>query len=230
MKYKLTEDGKAIEMKDGKPVVIDGETEITIDALGANDKITAVTKESNERRKKLGEANTKLEAFGDLDPEVARKAMEDVTGMSDKGKADLEAQRDSINAAWKEKQTGWDNDKKVLTDKLFDATVGVNFATSKVVAGTVLPPDIAKATFGKHFNADGTANDAAGNTILSKQTGEPAGFEEAMTHLIDNYPQKDSILKPSGGSGSGGHGAGSGGDMGETKTAVSKITSGLKAL
>jgi len=229
MKYKLTEDGKAIEMKGGHPVVIDGESEITIDAIGAQAKIATITAESNDRRKKLSDAATALEAFGDLDATAARKALEDVGGMSDKGKADLEAQRDLINKTWADKETTWETEKTGLNTKLFEATTGSQFATSKVIKGTVLPPDIAQATFGKHFNPDGSANDAAGNPIYSKtKPGELAGFDEAMTSIIDAYPAKDSIMKASDGAGGDGHSAGSGTGDASGNSSMQNISAGLK--
>jgi len=216
-------------MKDGHPIVLDGSNEISVDAIGANDKIKSLTAESNERRKKLGEANTKLEAFGDMDASTARKAIDDMAGVGDKTKADLEAQRDAINKTWEVKQTEWDTEKSSLNDQLFDATTGTKFATSKVIAGTVLPPDIAKATFGKHFNPDGSANDSAGNPIYSKEKpGEFAEFDEAMTHIIDNYAGKDSIMKATASGGSGGENGGSGGGS-DTRTSTEKIAAALKA-
>ncbi len=229
-KYKLTENGNIV-IKDGNPVVIgDDEKEFTIDAIGAQAKIDTITAESNDRRKKLGDANTALEVFGDLDPVIARKAIEDVSGMSDKGKADLETQRDAINKGWEAKQTAWATKEVDLNTQLFDATTGSKFATSAVIKTLLLPPNIAQATFGKHFNPDGSANDAAGNPIYAKENpGKPAGFEEAMTHIIDQYPDKDSIIKASGSGGSNGQNQGDS-QGGQTKSSLDKISGGLSKL
>ena len=101
MVYVLDENGNIKIGPNGKPLVkgSDGK-EFEIDAIGAQEKIDGLVTESNDRRKKLGEANKTIEAFGDLDPVVARKAMEDVAGMGDKNKADLDTQREAINKTW----------------------------------------------------------------------------------------------------------------------------------
>lgn len=232
MTYVLDENGNIKVGPNGKPLIkgSDGK-EFEIDAIGAQDKINTIVAESNDRRKKLGEANTKLEAFGDIDPVAAKKALEDVSGMSDKNKTDLDTQRDAINEGWKTKQTEWETEKTTLNDKLFLATTGSKFATSKAVATTVLPPAIALATFGKNFNPDGTANDAAGNVIYSKEKpGEPAGFEESISHLIETYPDKDSILKATAGEGGEGYSSNDGFQSSETKSSGDKIKSGLSKL
>lgn len=230
MEYVLDENGNIKIGSNGKPLVkgADGK-EFEIDAIGAQEKINTLVTESNDRRKKLGEANTSLEAFGDLDPVVARKAIEDVAGMSDKNKVDMDVQRDAINKTWEGKQSEWDVEKKGLTDGLFQANVGSKFATSKVVKTLVLPSDIAFNTFGKQFNADGTANDTAGNVLYSKANpGKPAEFEEAMGMIIDAYPNKDSILKATDAGGGGGHTTNNG-DANESKSARDNISEGLKA-
>jgi len=229
LKYVLTEDGKAIEMKDGQPVVREdkeGAAPFTIDAIGAQAKITTITAESNDRRKKLGELQTEHDAL-----KVTSTGLQTtVDGIDDKNKVKIEELKDVINKTWEGKESEWKGKEDRLNAKLFDATVGINFATSKVISGTVLPPDIAKATFGKHFNPDGTANDAAGNVIYSKsKPGEAAGFDEAMTAIIDAYPAKDSIMKGSGAKGSGGHRTGDGDGGQSVKSSADNIAEGLKA-
>ncbi len=234
MPYKFTEAGNIVKGAGGHPVYIDDEDstkEYEIDAPGAQKKINTITAESNDRRKKLGVANTALEAFGDLDPVVARKAIEDVGGMSDKGKADLEAQRVAINEGWVTKEKTWTDKEKGLNSDLFDATVGTQFATSAVVKTTVLPPDIAKATFSHNFKVNGEVHDDKGNRVYSQTNpGENPKFDEALTHLIGLRSDKDSILKATGSGGSGGHTGGDGGDGGgEGLTARENISAGLKA-
>ncbi len=226
MEYVLTDAGN-IKITDGQPTVKDGEKEFGIDAIGAQARITTITTESNDRRKALGLLQTEHDAL-----KVASTGLQTtVDGIDDKNKVKIEELKDVINKTWETKQDEWTTEKEGLNAKLFDATVGVNFATSKVISGTVLPPDIAKATFGKHFNPDGTANDASGNPIYSKsKPGEAAGFDEAMEMILDAYPAKDSIMKGSGANGSGGHqtGDGSGGTV--DKSAGDKIAAGLKAI
>ncbi len=219
--YKMTDDGKIVD---------DAGTEVTADALntmvdGFNAKFDDVTKESNSRRKKAGELATELETA----TATSATLQTQVDAIDDKNKVKIDELKGEINKAWETKEAEWNAERVGLSDRLFDATVGVNFATSKVVAGTVLPPDIAKATFGKQFNPDGSANDASGNPIYSKsKPGELAGFDEALSQIIDAYPGKDSIMKATGTGGSGGQG--SGGEHIATQTSGEKIAAGLKAL
>jgi len=227
MNYVLTENGNIKIGPNGKPVVLDGEKEIEIDAIGANEKIQTLTAESNDRRKKLSEATTKLEEASGVNTTLQTQ----VDAIDDKNKVKIDELKSEINKAWEVKQGDWEKDKATLNDQLFDATTGTKFATSKVIAGTVLPPDIAKATFGKHFNPDGSANDTAGNPIFSQERpGEPADFDEAMTRILDAYPGKDAIMKSTASGGSGGAHSGDGGSGGEAKTSLNKISDGLKAM
>lgn len=86
-------------------------------------------------------------------------------------------------------------------------------------AKTTLPPDIGEAQFGKHFKVEEKGDDLVlraymgDEMILSKlNPGEPAGFEEALTIIIDGYPGKNNIIpaSPSGSGGKGGSGQGAG--------------------
>lgn len=206
MKYKLDENG-SIVLKDGKPVVIgDDGKEYTVDALGANEKIRTANAEAKKAKKELKEATAIIATFGGIDdPAVAIQAIQTVSTMDDKHKVDMDKLTATINSTWEEKMAE-KNAELVAKDKqLYQSNVTNNFALSEVVKTTVLTPDIAASFFGKHFNQDGTAKDAAGNVIYSKQQpGQPAGFEEALGVIISAYPAKDSILKSklhSGGSG-----------------------------
>ena len=75
---------------------------------------------------------------------------------------------------------------------------------------TVLPPDVAYASFGRHFEVkeeNGELRVVAtmnGQPIFSRSDpGTFAAPEEALEAIIDKYPMKDRILKaPDGGSGS----------------------------
>lgn len=104
-----------------------------------------------------------------------------------------------------------------------DLMIGAKFRQSNYFVGnetqppkTLLPPDIAETYFGKHFRVEqGTNNklmvvgyDSKGNQIYSrKKPGELAEFDEAIIRIVDEYPQKDQILR-GGKGGSGGEGGG----------------------
>ena len=226
MKYKLTENGN-IAIKDGHPVIVDDDgKESTIDALGANEKIKGLVAESNGRRKKLGAKSQELEEALEKVSTLTAK----FDGIDDKNKIKVEELTSSINKIWEGKQAEWEEEKTTLNGNLFNATTGAKFATSKVAKTLVLPADIALATFGKSFKPDGTAIDSAGNVILSTtEPGKPAGFDEALTHLINEYPNKDAILK-SNAEGGGGSQQGSGGGYEAEKTAKQNIKEGIAKL
>lgn len=235
-KYKLNEAGDAILMKDGHPVVIgDDGQEFHVDAINAQAKITTLNTEAAGYRKKAGEYKgtlAHLEGIEDVPAfvEAAKKNQGLVDSMDEKNKADVEAAVTNLNKTWQEKYDTEIKKGEELSDQLFEANVKTKFFSSKTVATTVLPPAIAFATFKSHFSNDGTAKDAKGNQILSKEDpSKPAGFEEAMGVLIETYPQRDEILK---GANPGGSGSGPGGPGGEgtgDKTSHQNISEGLKA-
>jgi len=227
MEYVLTEAGNIKIGAAGKPLVKDGDKEFEVDAIGANEKITSLVTESNDRRKKIGDLTTEIDALKATNGELTTK----VDSIDDKNKVEIETLTNNINKIWEEKAQTWETEKKELNGSLFNATTGAKFATSKVAAKLVLPPDIALATFGKSFKPDGTAVDSAGNVLLSRENaGKPAEFDEALSMLIDAYPNKDAILKSEAGGG-GGHTAGGGnGGSGEDLSAKDNIKEGLAAL
>lgn len=212
MEYVLTEAGN-IKITDGKPTVkgADGK-EFGIDAIGAQDKINNITTESNERRKKLGEATKQLEAFAGIeDPAAAIQALQTVSSLTDDHKLEIEKLKATMNTTWQEKLEAKEGELSNLSGELFKERVGNKFATSEIIKQTTLPPDVAALYFGKHFSSDGTATDSAGNVIYSKENpGEPAGFEESMAQILNAYPHKDSIMRGSGAGGSGAHKTGDG--------------------
>jgi len=82
---------------------------------------------------------------------------------------------------------------------------------------TVLTPDIAYDSFGKYFVVEDGENgisvyavDRSGEKIFSKaKPGEYASPDEAIELIINDYPQKDNIMRTtSGGSNSGGNASG----------------------
>jgi len=104
---------------------------------------------------------------------------------------------------------------------LFDALVLQKFNSSPLFSGenpkTFLFPEVAKDHFGKNFKVEKDSagkstvigyhmtGENAGQKIFSmERPGEIAGFDEAMSIIIDLHPQKDHILKTSHGGGAGG--------------------------
>lgn len=232
MEYVLDENGN-IKIKDGKPVVkgADGK-EFTIDAIGAQEKITALNTESKDHRLKAKQYKDELVKFeGIKDPAAAIEALSTVASMSDDHKLEIGTLKTEMEKAYGLKLEEKDTSIADLTGKLYNLNVTKNFAISEVVKKTILTPDIAASFFGKNFKEDGTATDSTGNVIYSKERpGEPANFEEAMTVLIDAYPGKEAILKAPSHSGSETGKTGDAGGNDQQMSSVGKIKEGLKNL
>jgi hypothetical protein len=235
MKYKLTEDGKAIELKDGKPVAIDDDgEEFVIDALGASERVKTANQEAKKYRMEANAANEIASKYqplveADLDPDTALEAFKTVSTLDEKMKADMNKLKESINKTWQEKLDGKEEEIKTLKGSLYKTNVLAKFGTSKFAKKLIVPPDIAAEYFGKHFEADGTAKDDKGNEIYSKKNpGEKAGFDEALEILVSQRPDKDELMRGSGARGSGGHTGGSGSGEAGSSSSRDKISAGLK--
>ena len=116
--------------------------------------------------------------------------------------------RNEIKAGYENKLTEAEKRAQGLEGELYQERVGGAFGRSKFVTEKLaIPADMVQAAFGKHFTMDGgkiVALDATGQKIYSQSNpGEPAGFDEALSILVDRYPNKDHILKGTGAKGSG---------------------------
>ncbi|NJB67504.1 hypothetical protein GGQ74_001144 [Desulfobaculum xiamenense] len=210
-------DGDRIATQDGKPIWVYGDgKESPFDADAALSKIESLNSESATRKRELRKSQETLALLDGIDDiagfvPAARKAMETVknldakklidAGEAEKVKAEvarsMQAKIDELAGQLKQKETA-----------LVSEMIGGSFARSKFIAERLaIPHDLVEARFGKSFKIDGgrvVAVDASGNTLYSREKpGEPAGFDEALEMLVDSYPYKDTILKGSGGAGSG---------------------------
>jgi len=240
MKLKLDENGNVV-VRDGKPVFVheDGQ-EVPFDAPAAMAKISALNGEAKSHRLKSEELAARLKPFEGIEDLTewrsrADKAMEMVENLKDKDLVEagkVEEIKRGVEESWKaklgetvkgfeKKLKEKDADLGAKDDHIRSLLVGNSFATSEFVREkTVLPPDIALATFGKHFEVREVGGEllAIGRTpngedIFSlKNPGELADPEEAIEILITrHYSQKDRIMK-AGHSGSGAKGNQSSGD------------------
>ncbi len=210
MNYVLDENGNIKIGPTGKPLVkgADGK-EFEIDAIGAQEHITTLNTESAGYRKRAQSAEKTLKTFeGIEDPVAALEAIKTVSTLGDDHKANMTKLRAELEGSYKSALDGKDAEIAELNGSLYTLNVTNQFNTSPVVKGTIFAktPDIAATYFGKHFQQDGTAQDSAGNVIYSKENpGQPAGFDEALEVIIDQYPMKDNILLSDNSPGGGGH-------------------------
>lgn len=239
MKLKLDDKGNVV-VQDGKPVYVgDDGKDVAFDVVHTINKISTLNAEAKAHREGKEAAEAKLKSFdGITDGEAARKALETVANL-DAGKlmtagkveeikaAAQKASQDALDAAKKTHATELttrDQTIAKLSTDLDNELIGGSFARSKFIGEKVaIPADLVQARFGQNFKREEgkvVAHDNAGNRIFSKaRPGEHAEFEEAIEILIDQYPQKDQILKgdvKNGGGAGGSGGNGGGGDKSKT--------------
>lgn len=157
-------------------------------------------------------AEEKLAKFAAIeDPKKAIEALEMLSKIDQKKLLDA-GQVDEVKAEiTKNFQQQLDEEKQrsqMLEKQLYDSMIGGSFAGSKYIADKIaIPADLLQARFGQAFKVEEgriVAYDASGNKIYSRaKPGELAQFDEALEFLVENYPQKDYILKASGNNGGG---------------------------
>lgn len=226
MPFKYDAEGNLVTQEvNGKklPVFINAESrESPFDADGTVATISRLNGEAKSHRERAEAAETALKPFKDAgieDPAAAVKALNTVKNLNDKNLIDAgevdKIKQAAIDSVKKEYEPFVAKSKDLET-QLYSEKIGGAFARSKFITDKVaIPADMVQAAFGSRFKiVDGktVALDANGQQIFSRvKHGEPADFEEALEIMIDQYPNRDSILKGTGASGSGAQGGGGGG-------------------
>ena len=216
LKLKLDAEGKPV-MKDNLPVfVYDDGKEITIDADALFTKVSEVSAEAARYRTEGKTLKEQLALFGEADPaEVSSQLalLKEIGGkdglqqLKAKSGIDIEAIKTNMTNTYEGKLKEKDSLLASKDGEIYKLLVTNGFGTSKFIADNlILPPDIAEATFAKHFKVeDGKMVPYMGDhKILSRERPtEIANFDEAMEVIVANYPMKDRILKGTGAAGGG---------------------------
>lgn len=220
MKLKIDANGNVV-VQDGKPVYVkDDGTEVAFDVVGTTATIGRLNAEAKGHRERAEAAEGKLKTFDGIeDPGAALKALSTIANLDTKKLIDageVEKVKGEIKSAYEKQLADAKSATEALQGQLYAQMVGGSFSRSKFVADKLaIPADLVEARFGKHFAVDNgriVATDANGNKIYSSSNpGELADFDEALTHLVNAYPQKDQILKGTGAAGGGAGGSGAGG-------------------
>lgn len=224
------------QLKDGKPLYVDDQTqqEIGIDGAASVDKITQLNGEAQRHRERAEKAEGDLKVFEGLDPTKAREALQTVENL-DSGellkankveeirqaaiKSTEETYKGKVSAAEAAVKSLTD-DKSRLTTALHGEKINNQFANSKYIAEKMaIPAPTAQKIFGDYFKVEEgdkiVAYDDKGTKIYSQEKpGELPSFDEALQIVVGSYAYKDSVLKGrqnSGGGGQGGEGGGGGG-------------------
>lgn len=214
MKLKIVEvNGQKLAAIDdkGNPVYVhDDGKEIGFDAAQAVGKIASLNGEAKSHREAKEAAESRLAKFANIsDPAKALEALEMMTKIDQKKLIDAGAVDQVKAEITKSFQTQLDEagkQNKTLQDQLYNEMIGGSFARSEFIKDKLaIPGDFVQARFGQSFKIeDGkvVAYDGSGSKVYSRaKPGEVAGFDEALEFLVEQYPQKDYILKASGNSG-----------------------------
>lgn len=221
MPYKYDEEGNIVvqEVGDKKlPLFVhpDGK-EVPLDADGTIARIGQLNAEAKSHREGKEAAEAKLKAFGEIDPEAAKKALEVVKNIDDKklvdsGKVEevraaaiktMQERLDATMASFTSQKTELEKQVADMQSALHRAIVGGSFAKSQFIKDKlIIPPELAEAFFGKNFKVvDGklAAFDDGGKPIGSRiRPGDfNVEFDEALEILVDGYANKAAILKGS---------------------------------
>jgi len=145
--------------------------------------------------------------------------------------------RESVEAATRaaaDKEKVLTEQNSTLTQQLNNHIIGGAFASSKFISEKLaIPADIAQKVFADRLKVEGgklVPTDANGNPLFSAvRHGEHADFEEAIEVYVNQYPNKDKILKGSGASGGGATGGSAGGGKTMTRAAFDAATPAAKA-
>lgn len=248
MKLKRDANGNVVCDANGMPVwIMANGDEVAYDVPSAVQKIGELTTEAKNHRLAKEAAEGKLAAFtGIEDPAAAIKALETLANLDSKKLIDA----GEVDKVKKQVAEGYDAKIKTLTEAhalevsgkdahIYKLEVSNQFATSPFLNGDtakiILPPDIAEATFGKHFKIEDQQVVAyiGDNKIYSKERpGELAKFDEAIAVIVDQYPMKERILKGSGGKGSGAEQKGQQGQRQDNTnlSSTQRIAAGLREL
>lgn len=236
MKLKLDEKGNVV-VQDGKPVYTkeDG-TDIAFDVMQAMQSNATLRRENQTVREAKETAEATLAKFKGIDDpakaldaldklsKIDQKQLVDSKGidalraqMSETHQRELKGVRDEFSPVIKERDD--------LRTQLHSEKIGNAFATSQFVKDKIAAPiDMVQQFFGASFKVeDGKIVAYKGSEKVlspSKMFAEPASFDEALSILVDSYPNKNLILKGSGaaGGGSGGSGNGNGGKARYTRS------------
>jgi hypothetical protein len=197
--------------------------EAPFDADSTIGTISRLNGEAKANRERAERAEQQVKAFeGITDPAAAIKALNTIKNLDDKKLIDageVEKVKAETIRALEDKYAPVVKEVDTLKGALYNEKIGGAFARSKFIAEKVaIPADLLQASFGARFKIeDGNvvAYGADGNKLYSKTSpGNPAGFEEALEILVDQYPHKASILKGSGAAGGGAGGSGNGANVG----------------
>lgn len=237
MKLKVDANNNVV-VQDGKPVYVkDDGSEIAFDVAGTTSTISRLNAEAKTNRERAEAAETKLKGFDGIDDaQAALKALGIVSNIDAKKLIDageVEKVKGEISKAFQTQLDAANGKSQTLEQQLYAEKVGGAFSRSKFIAEKLaIPADLVEARFGRSFAIEEgriVAKDNNGNKLYSSSNpGELASFDEALGMIVQQYPNRDQILKSSGASGGGSSQSQAG--TGSKKTMTRAQFDGLPAL
>lgn len=213
----------------GNPVYEEDGSVFEFDAQSAKDRIHSVNEEAKNHRLKAKDLEEKLNKFEGVDPEQAKKdraTVKDIDLSKIKTPEEIEKVKKALSESYEEKikatNLTWEGKINKLTEQtknqeasIRKLLVGNAFASSTFIQENLnIPSDIVETFFGKNFKVEGEGEalkvvgyKSTGEKIYSRTSpGTEASFEEALSILLNEYPNKEKIMVGgTGGSGSAGN-------------------------
>lgn len=215
--WKKDDSGALVTDSEGNPIYLDSDGRESTIAPGY---INRLNTEAATHRKAARDAEAKLKAFGDLDPQAAKDAvakLQDVDFDNMVNRGEVENVRSQMKTQYEKHITEKEQALADVTKRLERLTLDNAFKSSDFIANKLaMPQDAAMAVYRDRFKVEGDKViplDGAGNPLINKH-GDVASVDEALETYIGARADKDQWIKaaPAGGSGSqggaGGHGGG----------------------
>ena len=212
MKLKLDEKGIAV-IQEGKPVYVkDDGTDVAFDVTGTLATIARLNGEAKSNRERAETAELKLKGFDGIDDaDAAKKALSVMSNLDAKKLIDsgeVEKVKAEMQKAFAQQLETANSKNSSLEQQLYSEKVGGAFSRSNYITEKLaIPADLVEARFGKSFTIEEgriVAKDSNGNKLYSAANpGELASFDEALSMIVNQYSNRDHILKGAGASGGG---------------------------
>lgn len=225
------------------------------DAEKPTDREAKLLKETMQRKERIKELETQLQAFGDVTPDRIKALVEAETARqaeeANREKADLEARGEfdrlkemmatehQTTLTAKEQELNELRElNATLVKSIEEMTVGSDFGNSKFIADELLlTPTKARVIYGQHFEVkDGKVigydkpAGAKDRTALVGGDGNPLSFDVALRKLVEADPDRDSLIRAKAKPGAGSAKPEAGAPEKTVASGVSRISVGLASL
>ena len=223
-------EGDTIAIENGNPVYLDAAGNKMVVEVGTISRLNGEAKTHRERAEKAEKA---LKPFEGLDAAAARDAFDKLSKIDQKKLIDsgeVDRVREEVGKSYAEKMGGIEKERDGYKSNYENLLKNSTLNGSRYIDDNIaIPKDIFIKQFGDNFRVeDGKVvpYDSNGNKIYStKRASEIATVDEALEAIVNNYANKDAILKAptQRGQGNGGGGGNRGGGRTMTRAAFDAL-------